>query len=251
MEENSFPEIYEDINDACDALDKLIRNYDTSFVSPYRSDLIDIPEHLNNVFVYHMIGDMFFGILRRKIVPKKKKEEIREIPNLEEIASLLQKDYKFKKVSVVEEISNCPYNVKYYPQDDDTITYFLSLILKEHCNEHVLLNLHKEVYLDRYVIYMAVRELETSKKHIYKYVVKNSEKGIVSTSTTYTSFDDVCDAMDKQLDYSHDSIGKPNWKPRMTREEYRKYMGYHTATTYDFFEDGATTDTYILNQKEV
>ena len=255
VEENSFPEIYEDnkiyedINDACDALDELIRKFDTSFVSPYRNELIDIPENLNNVFVYHMIGDTFFEILRRKIVPKKKKEEIREIPNLEEIARLLQKDYKFKKVSVVEDISNCSYNVKYYPQDDDTITYFLSLILEEHCKAHVLLSLHKEVELDRYVIYMAVKELETSKKYVYQYYVRNNvrndEQTEMKSSPKYQTFDEACDAMDKKLRELHGE----NWQPRMNREQCKNYIGDDDvyAISYDFFK----TDTYVLFRTEV
>lgn len=87
-------------------------------------------------------------------------ESAQEVPNLTEIARLLQKQYMFKNVSVAEEsISNCSYNVRYYPQDIDTITYFLSLILNEHRNQKVLLHLHKLDDTNRYVIYMAVREM--------------------------------------------------------------------------------------------
>lgn len=171
-------------------------------------------------------------------------ETIREIPNLTEIARLLQGDmYKFKKVSVVEETDNCSYNVKYYPQDDDTLAYFLSLILAEHRNQHVLLHLHKLADTNRYMIYMAVRDI--SKKYVYQYFVRNNERKVAKSSPNYQTFDEVCDALDKELRTLHGE----DWQPRMTREEYKKYMDDHTdcAISYDFFKN----DTYVLFWTEV
>lgn len=166
-------------------------------------------------------------------------EQIREIPNLTEIARLLQGDmYKFKKVSVVDEAENCSYNVKYYPQDDDTLAYFLSLILQEHRDQHILLNLHK-MHTGRYQIYMAVRDLE--KKYVYQYFVRNNEQ---TTSPKYETFDEVCDVLDKELRKLHGE----SWQPRMTREQYKNYMGDDAyAISYDFYK----TDTYVLFRTEV
>lgn len=64
----------------------------------------------------------------------------------------------------------------------------------------------------------------------------------------YLTFDEVCDVLDKKLRELHESIGS-YWEPRMTRDEYKKYMDDHTACaiSYDFFK----TDTYVLYRMEV
>lgn len=150
--------IYEDFNDACDALEEDVRKFDPHFV-PFDRDALYKMEDKSKV--YHTIGNLHrLSLEEVKVVPKKSIQEgIREIPNLNEIARLLQGPiYQFKNVSVVEEANNCSYNVKYYPQDDDTLAYFLSLILADHRNEHILLHLHKLEDTNRYMIYMAVRE---------------------------------------------------------------------------------------------
>ncbi len=174
--------LYETFDEACDTIEGYMKAYvdfEESYlekIKPNREEKRKNIESWNRVAYLKMpSGDMKY-ITKLTVVPNKK-ETIREIPNLTEIARLLQGDmYKFKKVSVVEEAENCSYNVKYYPQDDDTLAYFLSLILAEHRNQHVLLHLHKLADTNRYMIYMAVRNAETSADEEDKYLEANFEE---------------------------------------------------------------------------
>lgn len=163
-------------------------------------------------------------------------EEIQEIPDLTEIARLLEKDYKFKKVSVVEETSNCSYNVKYYPQDIDTATYFLSLILQEHRDQHVLLNLHK-MHTGRYQIYMAVRDLE--KKYVYQYFVEKETRGTVVSlngSEKYSSLDEMLDVLQPEVVRFHLDMRARNWAP-YSRQTIREYMERNKRMIYNRVDD--------------
>ena len=243
--------LYQTFDEACDTIEGYMKAYEdfdeSEFekIKPNREEKRKNIESWNRVAYLNMPNGEEKHIARFKVVPNKK-ETIREIPNLTEIARLLQGDmYKFKKVSVVEEADNCSYNVKYYPQDDDTLAYFLSLILAEHRNQHVLLHLHKLADTNRYMIYMAVRDLPN---YVYQYYVRNDEQTEMKASPKYETFDEVCDVLDKKLRELHESIGS-YWQPRMTREEYKKYMDDHTACaiSYDFFK----TDTYVLFWTEV
>jgi hypothetical protein len=241
--------LYETFDEACDTIEGYMKAYvdfEESYlekIKPNREEKRKNIESWNRVAYLKMpSGDMKY-ITKLTVVPNKK-ETIREIPNLTEIARLLQGDmYKFKKVSVVEEAENCSYNVKYYPQDDDTLAYFLSLILAEHRNQHVLLHLHKLADTNRYMIYMAVRDMP--KKYVYQYYVRNDEQTEMKASPKYETFDEICDVLDKKLRELHGE----DWQPRMTRDEYKKYMDDHTACaiSYDFFK----TDTYVLFWTEV
>ena len=174
--------LYETFDEACDTIEGYMKAYedfdesDFEKIKPNREEKRKNIESWNRVAYLKMPNGEEKHIARLKIVPNKK-ETIREIPNLTEIARLLQGDmYKFKKVSVVEEADNCSYNVKYYPQDDDTLAYFLSLILAEHRNQHILLHLHKLADTNRYMIYMAVRNAETSADEEDKYLEANFEE---------------------------------------------------------------------------
>lgn len=80
-----------------------------------------------------------------------------------------------------------------------------------------------------------------TKKYVYQYFVRNNEQ---TTSPKYETFDEVCDVLDKELRKLHGE----NWQPRMTREQYKNYMGDDTyAISYDFYK----TDTYVLFRTEV
>ena len=236
-----YTKLWENYDDMCDELDRWLRGLTGRDVKPDRSQIPCLYPCAS--MVYHKEDGCEAHITRMHVVSNKK-ETIREIPDLTEIARLLQGDmYKFKKVSVVEEADNCSYNVKYYPQDDDTLAYFLSLILAEHRNQHILLHLHKLADTNRYMIYMAVRDLEMP-KYVYQYYVRNDKQEETKTSVMYLTFDGVCDALDKELRNLHGE----DWQPRMTREQYKNYMGDDAyAISYDFFK----TDTYVLYRLKV
>lgn len=86
-----------------------------------------------------------------------------------------------------------------------------------------------------------VPKKQKSKKYVYQYFVRNNEQ---TTSPKYETFDEVCDVLDKELRKLHGE----NWQPRMTREQYKNYMGDDTyAISYDFYK----TDTYVLFRTEV
>ncbi len=82
---------------------------------------------------------------------------------------------------------------------------------------------------------------EKPKKYVYQYFVEKSNGEIATNSIKYNTFDEVCDYMDLELRERHEAVGK-SWKPRMTHEEFKEYMGDYFATTYDFFD----TDKYVL-----
>ncbi len=80
-----------------------------------------------------------------------------------------------------------------------------------------------------------------TKKYVYQYFVRSNEQ---TTSPKYETFDEVCDVLDKELRKLHGE----SWQPRMTREQYKNYMGDDAyAISYDFFN----RDTYVLFRTEV
>jgi hypothetical protein len=101
---------------------------------------------------------------------------------------------------------------------------------------------HKEDGCEAHITRMLV--VPKPKKYVYQYWVENKICGLHTKSGKYTSFDDACDALDRELRELHEN---PDWKPRMTREEFKDYMGDYWASTYDFYN----TDTYILSRREV
>ena len=89
-----------------------------------------------------------------------------------------------------------------------------------------------------------VVEEEKPKKYVYQYFVRNNEQTEMKSSPKYETFDEICDVLDKELRKLHGE----NWQPRMTREQYKNYMGDDAfAISYDFFK----TDTYVLYRTEV
>jgi len=85
--------------------------------------------------------------------------------------------------------------------------------------------------------------MEEKKKYVYQYWVENKTSGIHTKSDKYASFDEACDALDKEL---RERNGGSYWEPRMSRDEFRPYMGDGIAATYDFFKE----DKYVLVRME-
>jgi ribosome-associated translation inhibitor RaiA len=90
-----------------------------------------------------------------------------------------------------------------------------------------------------------VPKKEKPKKYVYQYYVRNNEQTEMKASPKYESFDEICNVLDKKLRELHGE----DWQPRMTRDEYKKYMDDHTACaiSYDFFKN----DKYVLFWMEV
>ena len=89
-----------------------------------------------------------------------------------------------------------------------------------------------------------VPKKKPTKKYVYQYFVRNNEQTEMKSSPKYETFDEVCDVLDKELRNLHGE----NWQPRMTREQYKNYMGDDAfAISYDFYK----SDTYVLYRTEV
>jgi hypothetical protein len=252
--------LYTTFEKACDMIERKIQSHIEFFNSGEENQVFQPPNReemkkrmggFKYVHYYETMAGWLWVIQKWDVEEEKKKETIREIPDLKEIARLLQGGiYNFKKVSVVEEAENCSYNVRYYPQDDDTITYFLSLILEKHRNDHVLLKLHKEANLNRYVIYMAV---ETSKKYLYKYFVEKEIRGTVVAvrcSLTYSSLDEMLDILEPKVVMIHLNMWARNWVP-YNRRTIREYMERNKRMIYNRVDDDDEgTITYAIHKYE-
>jgi len=83
---------------------------------------------------------------------------------------------------------------------------------------------------------------EEKPKYVYQYWVQNKICGLHTKSGKYASFDEVCDALDMELQELH---GNLDWKPRMNREDFKEYMGDYPISTYDFFKE----DKYVLSRE--
>lgn len=94
-----------------------------------------------------------------------------------------------------------------------------------------------------FVISKMTVEEEKPKKYVYQYWVENKICGLHTKSGKYASFDEVCDALDMELRELHEN---PDWKPRMSREEFKDYMADYWVSTYDFFKE----DKYVLSRQE-
>lgn len=94
---------------------------------------------------------------------------------------------------------------------------------------------------EKHIARLKIVPKKPTKKYVYQYFVRNNEQ---TTSPKYETFDEVCDVLDKELRKLHGE----SWQPRMTREQYKNYMGDDTyAISYDFYK----TDTYVLFRTEV
>ena len=71
--------IFEDFEDACDALEMEIRNYDKDFVPPDREPFRKL---VNKSVVYHKWDKYFFGFLERPLMEKKPKATSYEMENI-------------------------------------------------------------------------------------------------------------------------------------------------------------------------
>lgn len=126
--------------------------------------------------------------------------------------------------AIKEELNNRPDRAVWYAHKNDKRTYGTAICI------HQMTVVPKKL---------------KQKKYVYQYYVRNDEQTEMKASPKYESFDEVCDVLDNELRKRHGS----HWEPRMTREEYKKYMDDHTACaiSYDFFK----TDTYVLFWTEV
>lgn len=89
-----------------------------------------------------------------------------------------------------------------------------------------------------------VPKKKPTKKYVYQYFVRNNEQTEMKSSQKYETFDEVCDVLNTELRKLHGE----SWEPRMTREQYKNYMGDDAyAISYDFYK----TDTYVLFRTEV
>ncbi len=73
-------------------------------------------------------------------------------------------------------------------------------------------------------------------RHYTGYVGERYEEPIFDESGDYSSFDKVCDALDKKLAELHKSIGKA-WSPYYTREYAKKYVEDNISMIYAYFDE--------------
>lgn len=224
-----YMKLWENYDDMCDELDKWVGGLTGKDVKPDRSKIPCLYPCAS--MVYHKEDGCEAHITRMQVVPKKKTYE--ELDCSEQDAHLeTHFDEIFKRSKKVETLNGTRehnmwydpltrwvYNA-YFPEDEEPQTFYSPE------SERI-----KTI------------EFVEPKKYVYHYFRFNSYHGIQKSSQKYSSFDEACDALEKELRELHGE----GWEPRMPREEFRKYMGDYPASTYDFYK----TDTYVLNRTEV
>ena len=239
--------LYECFEDACDALESSMKgypDYDQSEFEKNKPNRDELKKKIQDelfICYYEISPEREFHVRKMSVLPKKKDNIHPEIVDCSEQDTHLETHFDeiFKRSQKVKSVNgkqeeNMWYDpVKqwvyyaYFPEGEKPQTFYDP----ESNND--------------------MRTIEFEEKYLYQYVVENSGHGIQKESQKYASFNEACDAMDKELDYLHDTLGKPNWKPRMARVEFKKYMGDYPVSTYDFFNDGGpTTDKYVLSRLE-
>jgi ribosome-associated translation inhibitor RaiA len=227
--------LYESFDDACDAMDEEIRNYDEYRISEYkkpnREEKFKQIQEREYVVYHRSPREHEFIIKTMKVVPKKP-----DTVDCDEEDKYLEANFEevFKRSREVKYLNGRPVRNTWY---DPVKTWAYQVYFSEGEKPHTFYDLESRN--------IKTIDFVEPKKYVYQYWVENNILcGPHTKSSIYTSFDEVCDALDRELSELH---GKPNWKPRMTREEFKEYMGDYPASTYDFFK----TDTYVLYRTEV
>ena len=251
VQEMNCHNLYETFDEACDALEKEMMAYVEYDESEFKKNKPNREEKLKKildwqeVLYYSISSGHHFQVKKMNVIPNPKKDVEETIQHkivdcdeedkhLEtHFDEIFKRSQKVKSVNGKQEENMWYDPVKqwvyyaYFPEGEKPQTFYDP----ESNND--------------------MRTIEFEEKYLYQYVVENSGHGIQKESQKYASFNEACDAMDKELDYLHDTLGKPNWKPRMARVEFKKYMGDYPVSTYDFFNDGGpTTDKYVLSRLE-
>lgn len=87
-------------------------------------------------------------------------------------------------------------------------------------------------------------------KYVYQYWVENKICGLHTKSGKYTSFDEVCDALDMELSQLYEVDGKEPLQGN--RLVIKTLLEKSPTTTYAYYNDGgSTTDKYVLSRQEV
>lgn len=182
IEEKPFPEIYQDFDDACDALEKEIQKHDKEFVPPDREQFYELS---NKSIVYHKWDKYFFGFLERTVVPKKVQtyEEFSQhtLVTLEGGVILMTPKNPYCSV--------CGSNWKWVQNEMGS---FSNKLVSEICRC----------------------------KLVYQYFVENVQNEITRKSNKYASFDEACDAMNRELNDFYGDSKTSNVFPLKGREEF-------------------------------
>lgn len=130
---------------------------------------------------------------------------------------------KPNRKAIKEKLNACPAYAVWYTHQENETSY------------------DTRIYINQMKV---VPKKKETKKYVYQYFVRNNEQTEMKSSPKYETFDEVCDVLDKELRKLHGE----SWQPRMTREQYKNYMGDDAyAISYDFYK----TDTYVLIRTEV
>ena len=94
------------------------------------------------------------------------------------------------------------------------------------------------------------RKIVPKKKYVYQYWVENKIFGLATMPRKYASFDEACDALDRELSELYEVDGKePLQRSRLV---IKTLLEKSSTTTYAYYNDGgSTTDKYILSRQEV
>lgn len=264
--------LYETFDEACDTIEGYMKAYadfdESEFekIKPNREEKRKNIESWNRVAYLKMPNGEEKHIVRLKIVPKKqdKRQEFEkkwnQIPweKRRELALAIQSDCR----NIIAKIEASPFEED-HPAHLKNAKYVLHCCRSDAVEElgsgevHPDWNeVHEWTQLfftndfypteDVFTVPNTKKvwlELTTPKKYVYQYFVRNNEQTEMKASPKYETFDEVCDVLDKELRKLHGE----SWEPRMTREQYKNYMGDAYAISYDFYK----TDTYVLFRTEV
>ena len=236
--------LYESFDDACDAMDEEIRNYHEYTFSEYKKP--NCEEKFKQIqergyAVYHRsTREHEFIIKTMKVVPKKDTYE--ELDCSEQDKHLeTHFDEIFKRSKKAKTLNGRPVRNLWY---DPSTRWAYQVYFQEGEKPHTFYDPESNI----------IHAIEFEKKYVYQYFVENDYKGITSlslkASQKYASFDEACDAMDKELSELYEVDGKePLQRNRLV---IKTLLGKSSRITYASYNDGGpTTDKYVLSRQEV
>ena len=229
-----YMKLWENYDDMCDELDKWVGGLTGKDVKPDRSKIACLYPCAS--MVYHKEDGCEAHITRMQVVPKKP-----DTVDCDAQDKHLETHFDeiFKRSQKVKSVNGKPEENMWY---DPVKQWAYYAYFPE-----------GETFYDP-ESNTENRTIEFEKKYVYQYFVENDYKGITSlslkASQKYASFDEACDAMDKELSELYEIDGKePLQRNRLV---IKTLLGKSSRITYASYNDGgSTTDKYVLVRQEV
>lgn len=230
--------LYESFDDACDAMDEEIQKYleytTSEYKKPNREEKFKQIQEREYVVYHRSPREHEFIINVMNVVPKKP-----DTVDCDTQDNYIEENFNevFKRSQKVKSVNGKPEENMWY---DPVKQWAYYAYFPE-----------GETFYDP-ESNTENRTIEFEKKYVYQYFVENDYKGITSlslkASQKYASFDEACDAMDKELSELYEIDGKePLQRNRLV---IKTLLGKSSRITYASYNDGPTTDKYVLVRQD-